>query len=479
MLPAMMKRRDALKKLGEIGAVAGAAALLPGCGGGNGDTRTPDAAVPAPDAPVPDARPAPVGITTYVYMMMENRSYDHFFGARSMLEGKPGDGPSEDAFNKDKDGDQIKLWPATKDTLCDLDPPHGWDAAHLQWNNGMNDGFVTEHQKDHPGGIEPMQYITRTDVPVTYALADQYATADRWFCSVMGPTWPNRFYWHTGTSGGLQSNIMPPNGIDWPSIYHRLDAKGIDWGYYYGNVPLVATFKGLDVKHIHRFSQFLSDAAAGTLPPVVYIDPAYNDNDDHPPVHPINGQELISAVYKALAASPQWQNCMLVITYDENGGFYDHVSPPKTVDDLAAMGFDQMGFRVPTLVAGPYVKEGHLSSVVYDHCSALRHLEKAFDLEPLNQRTIAANDLSDFIDAERLAAGDWKPPIEIPVVDVTEWPMSAVCTGGSLLTADHDLLAYFDAHPEVIAGLDLRPERAQYRQAIHEFLAAPPRAVVK
>lgn len=477
MLPAMMKRRDALKTIGGLGAAAGAAALLPGCGG-NGD-KNPDAAVPSPDAPAPDAPPPPVGITTYVYMMMENRSYDHFFGARSMLEGKPGDGLTPAMVNKDKDGKTIALYTPNKDQLCVLDPPHGWDAAHLQWNNGMNDGFVTEQQKDHPGSIESMQYITREDVPVTWALADKYATADRWFCSVMGPTWPNRFYWHTGTSGGLQANIIPPNGIDWPSIYHRLDAKGIDWGYYYGSVPLVATFKGLDVSHVRRFSQFLADAAAGTLPPVVYIDPAFNDNDDHPPVHPINGQELISVVYKALAASPQWQNCMLVITYDEHGGFFDHVSPPKTVDDLAAMGFDQMGFRVPTLVAGPYIKEGHVSSTVYDHCSALRHLEKAFNLEPLNQRTMAANDLSDFIDAERLAAGNWKPPIEIPAVDITQWPMSNVCTSGSLLTADHDVVAFFDAHPHLIEGLDLRPELPEYRRKLREFLASPPPAVVK
>jgi len=452
MLAAMMKRRDALKTIGGLGA----AALLPSCGGGDAGE-----------------------ITTYVYMMMENRSYDHFFGARSLLEGKPGNGLVAGMTNKDSAGNPVGIWTPTRDQLCDLDPPHGWDAARLQWNAGMNDGFVTEHQKDHgPSAIEPMQYITRTDVPVSWALADQYATADAWFCSVMGPTWPNRFYWHTGTSNGLKSNLLPPEGISWPSIYHRLDAKGVDWAYYYGSIPVVSTFSGIDIKHVHRFSQFLTDAADGTLPPVVYIDPAFSANDDHPPIHPINGQELIATVYKALAASPQWKNCLLVITYDENGGFFDHVSPPTTVDDLAAMGFNQMGFRVPTLVAGPYVKEGFVSSVVYDHCSALRQLEQVFDLEPLNQRTMAANDLSDFIDAKRLAAGDWKPPIEIPEVNVADYPMPPVCTPAAV-GAEHAVLEWADANPDRIAGFDLRPELPAYRRTIREFLAAPPPAVVK
>ena len=120
--------------------------------------------------------------------------------------------------------------------------------------------------------------------------------------------------------------------------------------------------------------QFMFNCQAGKLPPVSYIDPFFYGNDDHPPIHPINGQELIATVYSLLAESPQWKNCMLVVTYDENGGFYDHVSPPKTADDLAEQGFDQLGFRVPAMVIGPYAKQGFVSSVTYDHTSALKHL---------------------------------------------------------------------------------------------------------
>src|SRR5690349_8121512 len=176
MLRRMMKRRDALKTIGGLGAAAGMARFLPGCGGGGED--------------------GPNGITTYVYMMMENRSYDHYLGARSMLEGKPGDGLTAAMRNPDLTGTAIAPWTPNKQQMCDIDPPHGWDAAHASFNGGVNDGFVRQHQLAHDmnmTAIEPMQYLTRNELPVTWALADSYASADRWFCSVMGPTFPNRY----------------------------------------------------------------------------------------------------------------------------------------------------------------------------------------------------------------------------------------------------------------------------------------------
>ncbi|HEY0189892.1 MAG TPA: alkaline phosphatase family protein [Kofleriaceae bacterium] len=452
----MMKRRDALKAIGRIGAAASVARFLPSCGGGSSGPGT---------------------IDTYVYMMMENRSYDHFFGARSALEGKPGDGldlSGMTMFNKDLNGQIVYPFHPDRLSLCDVDPPHGWDPLHAAWNSGANDGFLAQHQKQYDATQQQvMQYLTRNELPVSWALADQYATADRWFCSVMGPTWPNRFYWHTGTSGGLKDNNLPGTNLPWPSIYNRLNDKGVDWAYYFGSVPVVSAIANVDVsKNVKYFDDFADDAKAGKLPSVVYIDPVFNGNDDHPPVHPINGQELISMVYTALANSPHWKSCMLVITYDENGGFYDHVSPPSTVDDQAALGFTQMGFRVPTMVVGPYVKTGHVSSTVYDHCSALRELEVAFQLEPLNQRTKAANDLSDFIDQDRLASGDWADPIEIPTVDPTTWEMPYECTHGDLFGpgGDHPVIEWADKHPEKIAGFDRRGDVASYRKKIRDYL---------
>lgn len=452
-----MKRRDALKTLGGLAGAATIGKVLPACSSDGG---------------------GPVGITTYVFMMMENRSYDHYFGARKLVEGLPGDGLVATMANPDTNGVSIPVYAPDVDHECVIDPPHGWDAQHASWNNGACDGFVKSHQADHHSttAVEPMQYHTREHIPVTWALADKYAIADRWFCSVMGPTWPNRFYWHVGSSRGIKDNQLPTTGggIQGPSIYHHLNDAGIDWAYYYGSIPVVALVADLDVTgKVKRMSDFFADAKAGKLPPVVYIDPAFNENDDHPPIHPIHGQELIASVYQALADSPQWKNILFVLTYDENGGFFDHVSPPKTDDDYIADGFDQMGFRVPTLVMGPYVKEGYNSTVVLDHTSPLKHLQNVFNLPALSKRTTAANDLSDFIDQDRLAKGEWHPPITIPDVDITQWPMSATCDPSNSAKAipPHPIEVLADRHPERIAGLDLRPELPEYRKAIRDFLA--------
>ncbi|HEY4244833.1 MAG TPA: alkaline phosphatase family protein [Kofleriaceae bacterium] len=482
-----MKRRDALKTLGKIGAAAAAASLLPGmaatAGCGDDGNSTPDA---GPDA-APDAKVYPDGIYNYVFMMMENRSFDHAFGARSMIEGKPGNGPMLTDFNNDVDGNPVTLFHPGIDALCDLDPPHDWDSAHAAWNNGANDGFLIQHQMSYNNDItaqQPMQYLTRNEMPISYALADQYSHSDTWFCSIMGPTWPNRFYWHTGQSDGLITNELPTGsgGINWPSVYHRLQAKGIDWKYYYGSLAVVSLITDLDiVGKTVPFARFMQDCAAGTLPPVSYIDPAFYNNDDHPPIHPINGQELIATVYKALAQSPQWKNVMLVITYDENGGFFDHVSPPTTADDRSDMGFGQLGFRVPAIVAGPYIKEGYISSVQYDHTSALKHLQDTFDLDPLTARVSAANNLNDFIDMDRLAAKDWKPPIDLPDVDLSQWPMGDSChyTGSDprmmpgMGSDPHDIIQWADAHKAELGDMDRRAQIPEYRAEIAAFLGHP------
>ena len=476
----MIDRREALKRIGGLAGAAGLAKLLPACGDGG-----------------------PVGITTIVYMMLENRSYDHYFGARSMLEGLAGDGLLPTMFNNDVNGSPIHPFEPTPDKMCDPDPPHGWVELRASWNMGACDGFVIQHQMAHSSTtlVDPMQYMTRKEQPVSWALADAYTSCDRWFCSVMGSTLPNRAYWHCGTSLGIgpepdaNTRVLDAfsHGIPVPSIYNRLHDKKVDWAYYYGSLPVVSLLANsgpyqLDLGpadgtgNVRRFGdpagmtgQFFADAAAGKLPSVVYIDPAFYVNDDHPPVHPINGQALIAAVYTALATSPQWKNCLLVITYDENGGFFDHVSPPTTDDDTLAMfgvdGFQQMGFRVPTMVIGPYVKRGYVSSTVYDHTSALKHLQNRFGLESLNVRVDAATDFTDCIDLDRLAAGQWAPPIKLPAFSVDDWPQPAdQCTHQGGFRLEDDISKWADLHPDQFAGVDLRGELAGYQQTIRNYL---------
>jgi phospholipase C len=412
-----MKRRDALKTIGGLAGVASMAKFLPGCSGGGEDAK---------------------GITTFVYLMMENRTYDHVFGARKLM-GLGGDGLTAGITQPDLSGTPTPLYIPDDLTICsDDDPHHGWDESHAQFNGGLNDGFLRVHQDSYPGETDPIQYLVREQLPVSWALADNYTTCDRWFASVMGPTLPNRAFWHTATSLGLKANQQVldafSSGIPVPSIYNRLADRGVDWAYYHGNLPVVSLLGNpgpyaLDLGptdgrtgHVRRFGDalesvgpFFDDAKAGRLPPVVYIDPSFGENDDHPPVHPILGQELIGSIYNALASSPQWKNIMLVVTYDEHGGFYDHVPPPTTTDERAE--FRQLGFRVPTMVIGPYAKKNFVSSVQYDHTSALKHLQQHFDLETLNERMNIANDLMDCIDLERLAANEPADPITLPAVD--------------------------------------------------------------
>ncbi len=440
-----MKRRTAIKTIGALGASAAVSSLLTACGSEDSE---------------PEA-----GITTIVALMMENRSYDHFLGARTLLEGLPGDGLVAGMSNRNRAGDDIEIFPTT-DVKCFGDPPHSWTRSHLQFNGGANDGFMTEYQARFGDGVAPhvMAYMGREDQPVSWALADQYATCDRWFCSVMGPTWPNRYYWHSATSQGISSNDLAPGGaLMWPTIYHRLNDAGVDWAYYNSDLPVVGLWGNLDFDgRIRRVVwDFFDDAAEGTLPPVTVLDPAFGGNDDHPPHHPMLGQQFIASIYQALAQSPQWNNLLFVITYDEHGGFFDHVPPPTVPDDFAAEGFDQLGFRVPSWLIGPYVKPGYVSSVQYDHTSLLAHIETMFDLEPLTARDAAANDFTDAIDLERLAAGDPLPPAMIPAVEVDESMLDNACFARASPPADIELLADTGFFP---AKYD---DRSRVRDTLH------------
>jgi phospholipase C len=441
-----MKRRDLLKSMGAVAGAAGLSKFLPGCGDGGGRVGSPDA-----------GEEGPPGIKNVVLLMFENRSYDHWMGARSMLEGKGGDGLVATMSNRDRDDNEVTIWEASG-SLCVPDPPHSWGRSHDQWASGANAGFLTTHQLGAPGDRAPMQYMTRDQLPVTWALADAYASCDRWFASVMGPTWPNRMYWLAGTSMGMQGNELPPEDFTADTIFHRLDQKGVPWKLYYGDLPFLFLLgHGFDVDPVGRvlpIDDFYADCANGTLPPVTYLDPPFGYADDHPPHHPILGQQFLASVYTALAKSPQWKNTLLVVTYDEHGGFFDHVSPPTVPDDRAAMGFDQLGFRVPSLIVGPYVKQGFVSSVQRDHTSVLKHLETMFGLAPLTMRSSAANDLSDVIDTDRLAAGTPADPITLAPVDVTEAMADQQCKESK--TSAHDVLRFADRHPELVAGWDRR-----------------------
>jgi phospholipase C len=455
-------RRDAIKNLGIM---AGAAAvpgwLLSACA-------APEDSVAQKTGPL---EPGEVPIENVITVMMENRSFDTYFGTLSLNEGRSDiDGLAKTMFNLDTNGKKIFPWNTTKDRICVEDPPHGWEAFDVQYNNGKNDGFVLAHLQRHGNdqadavsafGPTVMQYYKRQQLPFLHSLADDFTLCQKWHCSVRGPTWPNRWYLHGAQSNGITDNDF--NGdYSFEMIYDRLTENGITWAYYYTDLPFLAVAADFLKRHKGRrplrpISEFYHDLANGTLPQYCMVDPGFNLNDDHPPHHTGLGEQFLSTVYHSVAESKYWNRSMLFVTYDENGGFFDHVPPPKTEDNFAAKGFDRLGFRVPGIVAGPYVKQS-VSNTLFDHTSILAFLEWKFGMEPLTKRDAAANNFSDLLDADRIRN---RNPRQAPVyaeVHVDDDSITDACKSGGGLAPTDDIHTF--ANMGLIPReLDLRSKR--------------------
>jgi phospholipase C len=410
-------RRQALRALG---GAAGAAALAPwlaSCGDGS------------VAAASPDLHPEDLDIETVILVMMENRSFDHYFGSLSLVEGRPVDGLVPGLSNPDPNGTPIS--PFRLDLRCVADPPHSWRRSRSQVNVGANDGFVREyHDSLLDDGFPPerapdvMGYHDRTQLPLFYALADEFALCDRWFCSVLGPTWPNRMFLHSAQSNGRINNDFPEdliNGFTWPTIWDRLNDAGLDWAGYFSDLSFLLLWGRLRDGRLAGIEQFFDDARSGRLPSVCSVEPTFFGaaaNDDHPPHDFERGQAFLSAVINAVAQGPQWSRSLIVVTYDEHGGFYDHVPPPTVEDERAAEGFDQLGVRVPGLVISPWARRGHVSSVVTEHSSVPAFVEWLYGLEPLTVRDANASFFLDTLDIDRIRRADPRPAPPLPVLDL-------------------------------------------------------------
>lgn len=429
-----ISRRGTLHGLGALGLAATA------CGGStdapdptsptpDGPSGPPQSAVgdPPPPAPGPVDPPAPAlspkellaGIEHIVVLMMENRSFDHYLGALKTDPGYAGraqiEGLDGDETNPAPDGTPVKVFKMTNFTPAD--PPHSWKAAHDQWAGGKNDGFV----KAHAGASqdEAMGFHDRSQIPLYYWFADNFAVCDAWFSSVLGPTWPNRFYLHSTTSKGKKDNTPFLQAPD--TIWDRLKAKGLSYKNY--TAAPAAFYAGgyatklLSLNPIARISEFFDAAKNGKLPAFSMIDPDFTASDDHPDHDILRGQAFVASIYKALAESPNWSKTLFIITYDENGGFYDHVAPPKTTDDDPE--FERLGFRVPAFVIGPTVKKGYIEKKVLEHVSVAATLKTRFDIASLSKRMDVTNDVSSCIDPAKVKAPSL-PPAGMPQVIMTK-----------------------------------------------------------
>jgi phospholipase C len=338
-------------------------------------------------------------VDTVVIAMLENRSFDHYLGWLGSDHAYLDAGRSRygHAFHvsarqrvryTDARGDDV-----TTQYLIDAPdetdpyrgcgrrvPGHGWETGRIERDHGFaaagtgNDAYA-------------LGYYNAGDVDRHDVLARRFTVADHSFSSLLAGTFPNRQYMHAATSLGMKSN---PPALDvgvygGETIWDRLERAGVDARYYYVDLPFLALWGDRFDDRISPIDDYFDDAEKGKLPNVVMVDPGFEGpdrSDNHPHGDIRVAQRYLSSVFAALARSPQWTRSLFVLTYDEWGGFFDHVAPPTFPDDRASRdddeNFGQAGFRVPTILASPYARRGFVDARPYDHTSILRFIEWRF-----------------------------------------------------------------------------------------------------
>ncbi|MBS0150269.1 MAG: hypothetical protein JSR31_04965 [Nitrospira sp.] len=352
-----------------------------------------------------------------VVLMLENRSFDHMLGGMTKIDPTvEGIQPNHPAGNAAPNGTIVQQqpiadWVVQRDLNHELngtleqigpsaDPMSGFVTSYVERYQDASDAELNQVMAYFPFGDRPEE----DSLPVLHGLARNFSVCDHWFASMPGPTWQNRFFAHSGTCLGhtempSKTNPLAMRLYYQETIFDRLSDSNIDWTIFHDGIPQsivltrlltrYLTFRGYD-----GMDSFF-DAAAGDaaeFPQYAFIEPHYfgsTENDQHPPADVRQGEKLIADVYNAIRQNKAlWESTLLVVTYDEHGGFYDHVPPPKTVapdDHTANWTFDRLGVRVPTILVTPWIKKGVIKTV-FDHTSLLRYLCDKWDLEPLGQR---------------------------------------------------------------------------------------------
>jgi phospholipase C len=451
---------------------------------------------PRPDLPAgSDLIPK---IKHIVVLMMENHSYDNYLG---MLAGR-GDGlplgadGTPLAVNVLPDGQRVPAHHLPSTVQIAKNPTQTWNASHISYADGTCGGFAASVQQTVPGAdpAVPMGYWTEADLPFYYGLARVFPVADRWFCSCLGPTFPNRRFLIAGTANGLIDDL-PWDLIDYPeagTIFDALSGNDISWVNYHNVRPVKLLFtralsaRGLVVqrrlarlfrwlpgvldavrgnksftadlyplgfarciRHLRTTRQFFADAAAGALPAVSIVDPDFGAYSEENPQDVSAGESFAAAVINAVMAGPGWESTLLLWTYDEHGGYYDHVPPPEAVppDDVPAHNwqlslppwlsavltpllrkpladlknadagprtYDRYGFRVPAVIVSPYARPDFVLSDVLDHTSVLKLIEEKWNLPPLTRRDAAASSPLAALDLDAPPAFRTPPSLPAP-----------------------------------------------------------------
>lgn len=408
-------------------------------------------------------------------LMLENRSFDHMLGlsgisGKLVPSGKDGKIEGIDLdhppLNNDLNGKPIYFSAGAPYSLDKVEPGHEFSDVLVQltgtptppydpaigiYPTGLNNGgFVMNFQQNHaPDPSLVMKGFTPDQLPVMNQLAKEFVICDHYFSSLPGPTWPNRFFVHAATSGGLDqspawyditsADLGFGYHFDKGHIFKCLSEHRLNWRIYAGNhFPQSLALKGVRSNDIHEYEDLKKDILQPNFPAYTFIEPDYGHfllgnykggNSQHPLDDVTGGEHLIKDLYETLRKSRIWEQSLLIITYDEHGGFYDHVIPPATAiapSDSTRytknhFNFRQYGVRVPCLIISPLIERNLIDQRLYDHTSILATLEKLFDIGNLTERDAVANDFLDLItlDAPRNTPTTLKDPANSHIPKVT------------------------------------------------------------
>ncbi len=413
-----MRRREFL-----AGSAAAAALLAAGCSSSK-KSSTATAAPPAPKLPDPAKAP----FDTVVVLMMENRSFDHLLGWMPGVNGK-----QAGLTFPDLQGQPVPTEALGNNTQActEKDPSHDWQSMAKHFDGGKCDGWL---QTQTTGDHFPIGYYEEPQVPILAALARSYTLFDAYHCSLMAATWPNRFYQLCAATDVDETLVFP--GADQPrpsnlglAIFDRVRQANLTTGYYTWGEPMTGLFQSKKYDDItFPVDKFFADATAGTLPNVTFVDPDYTtaseflgtSNDYHPHGDIEQGEAYVAQVYDAIRTSPQWDRTVFVVNFDENGGFYDHVVPPRVQDDNVNPNpgphpdYGILGFRVPCIAIGPFAPQKVETAGPYEHCSILRMIEWRWGLQPMTARDANAKNLAEALDFSQRRSPVTLPPFTAP-----------------------------------------------------------------
>lgn len=368
------------------------------------------------------------GVDHIVVVMMENRSFDHLLGWH----------PTADARQSglsypDKNGVLQPTEPLAPDYQGCLhpDPFHTYSGGRVEYAGGQMNGFLQAGTNDDYA----IGFYIESDRPFFNSLAVNYTTFDRFFSPILASTYPNRIFMHAAQTDRLD-NTLDLSTL--PTIWDRLNEKGVSARYYFSDVSFLWLWGSKYLGNMASYEQFLADAAAGTLPSVSFVEPRFVgeaegvSGDDHPHADIRTGDAFLAATFQAVANGPQWKNTVFIVTYDEWGGFFDHVVPPRAiapnnVDPDLVNGKALLGMRIPVVVASPFTRgdptNPTVNSTLFDNTSILKLIEWRWNLKPLTARD-ASTDVGNLAFALDFA----NPNAALPTLPAPAPPAPVLCS---------------------------------------------------